>query len=126
MSEHEPVAITKTRKRNGVTQYFVIYSDTKDGKGQWVKETDLKCQSLIEQFEGTEIDKKKVARKPSATPPRRIQKIAGAMEINNEIVFLVKFTDSENFENVSHADMKSRYTKSLLAYYEQHIFVVDE
>lgn len=124
--EQHLMYITKSRKRNGATQYFVMPYNQDEKKGIWVKENDPNYKKLIDQYEEEGKDKKKAVRKPSAGPPRRIQKIAGIMVNDDEWVFIVKFTDSEVFEKVSHSDMRSRYTKSLLAYYEQHIHIKEE
>ena len=108
--------VIKTRKRNGITQYLIAPEGEDEKKGQWVKENDPIFKKIIDQYED---DKKKNIKIPAT--PRRILKIAGVMELDNEKWFIVRFTDSDVFEKVSHADMKNRYTKSLLAYYEQHI-----
>ena len=111
--------VMKTRKRNGITHYLIVAEGEDEKKGQWVKENEpFIYKQVIEQYED---DKKKNIRKQNSATPRRILKIAGVMEIDNEKWFIVRFTDSDVFEKVSHADMKNRYTKSLLAYYEQHI-----
>ena len=121
----EIVEIINVRKRNGSTQYNVVFSDTKDGKSQWIKPEEGVTPQLIEQFNESLKDKKKNPKKGNANTGRRIQKIAGARKIENDLYFVVKFTDSDQFENVPHSDMKSRYTKSLLGYYEQHIKVIN-
>ena len=114
--------ISKERKKNGTTQYFVVSNDNNDGKGHWHKETDIP-QSLIEQYNDSEKNKKKGNKKTIVNTGRRIQLILGAKKIENDLVFVVKFTDSDTFEDVSHSDMKNRYTKSLLSYYEQKLSV---
>ena len=122
--ENFNMTVLKSRKRNGVTQYFVVFDDQDENspkKGQWLKDNNPKFKPFLDQYEESHKEKKKTTRKTSTVPPRRIQKILGIMDNDNEKVFIVKFTDSENFEKVSHADMKNRYTKSLLAFYEQHI-----
>ena len=117
------ITVLKSRKRNGVTQYLINFDGDDEKKAQWIKENDPKFKHIIEEFEDTLKDKKKSSRKSNPSTPRRISKIAGVMEIDKEKWFIVRFTDSELFEKVSHSDMKNRYTKSLLAFYEQHIVI---
>jgi hypothetical protein len=127
MAEGKPPApprkverIKKARLKDGRTEYFVKFAGNDGGRGAWLSPAQIDPPSLIDAFRAK--SRSDPPFEMSADPSvHEIKEIQGIIPQGDTWSFLVRFSDSNKDELLSRADMRARYPRQLVRFYESHL-----
>lgn len=131
--------IVDKRVRNGVVEYFLKWKNYPDADNTWEPVHNLDCPALIDEFErqrnkaaATKPPKEKstasksnksksssgrAARKSNQEP----DKIIGATDASGELMFLMKWKDTEEADLVPAAEANVKWPAVVIAFYEARL-----
>lgn len=148
-SEEEEYTVEKVvnvRFRNGKKEYLLKWKGYNESENTWEPEDNLDCEELIREFEDKLTKKKKEKeekkRKHAAddehakkkkkleeddSKPRGFdrglqpEKIIGATDSSGELMFLMKWTDSDEADLVPARQANIRCPQIVIAFYEERL-----
>lgn len=115
-----------------------------DSDNTWEPKDNLNCQELIDEFEANELKKtagssksksdKKTSSSSGAPPAKKVkagpigfdrgldpEKIIGATDTSGELMFLVKWKNSEDADLVPAAIANERIPQTVITFYEERL-----
>lgn len=118
--------IVDKRVRAGVTEYFLKWKNYPDADNTWEPENNLDCPALIAEYERTAArsQKKPAEKKKGRQPKKQAQepeKIIGATDASGELMFLMKWKDSEEADLVPASFANTRWPAVVIAFYERRL-----
>lgn len=133
--DHAPVEeeyvverIVDKRVRAGVTEYFLKWKNYPDADNTWEPVDNLDCPALIAEFEKTLIKSKSrpaaEKKKSGRTTKKQVQepeKIIGATDASGELMFLMKWKDSEEADLVPASVANVKWPAVVIAFYEKRL-----
>lgn len=119
--------VVDKRMRNGVVEYFLKWKNYPDADNTWEPAGNLDCPALIADYERAAArDKKKAPeKKRSARPAKKTthepEKIIGATDASGELMFLMKWKDTEEADLVPAKEANVRWPAIVIAFYEKRL-----
>ena len=122
--------IVDKRVRGGVTEYFLKWKNYPDADNTWEPVDNLDCPALIEEYERATARVPKAAKRaapekrkgrPAKRPVQEPEKIIGATDASGELMFLVKWKDSEEADLVPASQANTRWPAVVIAFYEKRL-----
>ena len=120
--------IVDKRVRAGVTEYFLKWKNYPDADNTWEPVDNLDCPALIEEYERSTARARQPSKKPAdkkrGRPAKKTQepeKIIGATDASGELMFLMKWKDSEEADLVPASFANTRWPAVVIAFYEKRL-----
>ncbi|KAI1280308.1 Chromobox -like protein 3 [Halotydeus destructor] len=146
--EFQVETILDRRTKGGVTEYFLKWRGYDESENTWEPVANLDCPDLIAAFEADRKkqadSKKRRQSQPTTTPvekkakieevtknevntkrgfERRLQpeKILGATDASGQLMFLIKWKDSDEADLVPSLDANTRCPQLVIKFYEDRL-----
>ena len=137
--------IIKKRTKNGQVEYYLKWVGYSEDDNTWEPKANLNCQDLIDEFEASQEKGKstskqskggekrpaagsgasaKKAKKDGPTGFERNldpEKIIGATDTSGELMFLVKWKNSEEADLVPAAVANEKIPQTVITFYEERL-----
>lgn len=117
--------IVDKRTRNGVVEYFLKWKNYPDADNTWEPQDNLDCPALIDQYERSAAKKKPAEKKKAGRQPKKPtqepEKVIGATDASGELMFLMKWKDSEEADLVPASTANVRWPAVVIAFYEKRL-----
>lgn len=135
--------ILKKRVKNGKIEYFLKWVGYSEEDNTWEPKENLNCPELIEAFEAQERGKasgskstpaKAVDKKPASLAKKAKkegpvgfergldpEKIIGATDSSGELMFLIKWKNSEDADLVPASIANERIPQTVISFYEDRL-----
>uniref|UniRef100_A0A2K6KTG9 Chromo domain-containing protein n=1 Tax=Rhinopithecus bieti TaxID=61621 RepID=A0A2K6KTG9_RHIBE len=127
-AEPEEFVVEKVLDRhvvNGKVEYFLKWKGFTDADNTWEPEENLDCPELIEAFLNSQkAGKEKTKKRDAADKPRGFargldpERIIGATDSSGELMFLMKWKDSDEADLVLAKEANMKYPQIVIAFYE--------
>jgi len=147
--EYQVEKVLDKRKVNGVVEYFLKWKGYDEGDNTWEPRENLQCEDLINEFE-KKLKEKQEKSKPKDSETKRKadtptqsakkpkieekddkdkgfnrnllpDKIIGATDSSGELMFLLKWKDSEEADLVPAKIANDKCPQVVIAFYEERL-----
>lgn len=119
--------VVDKRMRNGQVEYFLKWKNYPDADNTWEPAGNLDCPALIADYErlATQNKKKPAEKKRQGRAPKKTthepEKIIGATDASGELMFLMKWKDTEEADLVPAKEANVRWPAVVIAFYEKRL-----